>query len=291
MTFLGVVIGTLIAAGLLTIWIGTQPAPERDVTRGRQRTLPAWLHLSRTERTRAIAAFVIALIAALFTGWVVLIAIVPLAAIALPRMFDSSQDKANIEKLEAVDKWTRSLAGVLTGGGLGLGEALASTQRTAPEPIRPAVQNLAARLNSRIPAEQALRAFAHEVDNPAAHLVAGALIMGARETGVGLSATLNALAASVSAEVVKRRDVEAARQGPRQTMRTLTFIVLATLAGFIMFTGFGSFYRHGAGQIVLIFITIAVGACLVWLKRTTSTKPRPGFLSATGAPGTKENQS
>lgn len=74
-------------------------------------------------------------------------------------------------------------------------------------------------------------------------------------------------------------------------MRLLTLIVLATLAGFVMFTGFGAFYRHGSGQLVLILITAAVGGCLIWLKRTTSTPPRPGFLTATGAPGTKENQS
>ena len=53
-----------------------------------------------------------------------------------------------IARLEAMEEWTRSLAGVLTVG-VGLEEALVATLRSTPGSIRPEVAQLVARLRAR----------------------------------------------------------------------------------------------------------------------------------------------
>src|SRR3546814_11541665 len=81
-------------------------------------------------------------------------------------------------------EWTRSLSGVLTVG-IGLEQALVTTERSTPSAIRPEVQRLVARLRSRWNTEEAIRAFADELDDATGDLVAANLILAARRRGAG----------------------------------------------------------------------------------------------------------
>ena len=76
-----------------------------------------------------------------------------------------------------MEEWTRSLSGVLTVG-IGLEEALVATLRSAPDPIRPEVTRLVARLRARWSTEEALRMFADDLDDATGDLVAANLILG-----------------------------------------------------------------------------------------------------------------
>src|SRR3546814_10669284 len=77
-------------------------------------------------------------------------------------------------------EWTRSLSGVLTVG-IGLEQALVTTERSTPSAIRPEVQRLVARLRSRWNTEEAIRAFADELDDATGDLVAANLILRTEE--------------------------------------------------------------------------------------------------------------
>lgn len=291
MTIIGLLAGLAVAIGLLLLIAGARPHEPSPKRPRRTTPLPAFLTLTRTERTRALLAAGVGLLVALFTGFVLALIVLPWVVIALPRLFSTGPEKARLDTLEALKEWTRSLAGVLTGGGAGLTDALGATLRSAPAPIRPQVELLVARLNARRPAEQALRAFADDLDDAAGDLVAATLIMGSRETGAKLATTLTSLADSVETQTLKRRDVEAARAGPRQEMKLLVGIFTFLLIGFITLTDFGRFYVHGIGQFMLIIVLAMFLGCLYWLRSTTRSAPSPRFLATPHAPGTKETTS
>ena len=128
-----------------------------------------------------------------------------------------------------MEEWTRSLSGVLTVG-VGLEQALVATLRSTPDPIRPEVTRLVARLRARWATEDALRAFADELDDATGDLIAANLILGARRRGAGLASVLEGLAESVAADVRARREVEADRAKPRATARWVTIITVGVLA-------------------------------------------------------------
>src|SRR3546814_20940344 len=87
-----------------------------------------------------------------------------------------------------------------------------STEQSTPSAIRPEVQRLVARLRSRWNTEEAIRAFADELDDATGDLVAANLILAARRRGAGLAQVLESLAESVSADVRARRQIEADRK-------------------------------------------------------------------------------
>src|SRR3546814_18465737 len=122
-----------------------------------------------------------------------------------------------------MEEWTRSLAGVLTVG-IGLEQALVTTERSTTSAIRPEVQRLVARLRSRWNTEEAIRAFADELDDATGDLVAANLILAARRRGAGLAQVLESLAESVAADVRARRQIEADRAKPRAPARWVTII-------------------------------------------------------------------
>src|SRR3546814_19609064 len=75
----------------------------------------------------------------LVTGWALALVAVPLACVGVPMLLSNSGAAARIDRLEAMEGWTRSLSGVLTVG-IGLEQALVTTERSTPSAIRPESQ-------------------------------------------------------------------------------------------------------------------------------------------------------
>ena len=86
------------------------------------------------------------------------------------------------------------------------------------------------RLRARWATEDALRAFADDLDDATGDLIAANLILGARRRGAGLASVLDGLAESVAADVRARREIEADRAKPRATARWVTIITVGVLA-------------------------------------------------------------
>ena len=63
----------------------------------------------------------------------------------LPRLLGAPASAADVDRLETLEEWTRNLAGVLAVG-VSLEQAIQAGLRSTPEPIRPQVQTLVARL-------------------------------------------------------------------------------------------------------------------------------------------------
>jgi len=269
--------GGLIAIGVFGVIVGlrptAQPTPTQRTTKGHRLTLSA--------RTRMLLSvgLGLGLLGWLLTGWVLALVIGPAAVIGLPALLAPPPAATQIHRLEAMEEWTRSLAGVLTVG-IGLEQALVATLRSTPAPINAEVTRLVARLRARWDTETALRAFADELDDATGDLIAANLILGARRRGAGLASVLEGLAESVASDVRARRQVEADRAKPRATARWVTLISTSVLVVLALSGSYVEPYSSPVGQVILVVLLSAYVATLIWMRRMATGKPLPRFLEA-----------
>lgn len=264
--------GALIVGGLITLVIGLQrtPAIPKAPRRARRR-------ISRRTRSLLVFGLAAGVVGWLATGWVLALLLGPIAAVGLPMLLTAPDAADRIVRLEAMEEWTRSLAGVLTVG-VGLEQALVATLRSTPAPIAGEVNRLVSRLRARWVTEDALRAFADELDDSTGDLIAANLILAARRRGAGLASVLEGLAESVSADVRSRRQVEADRAKPRATARWVTLISASALLVLAVSGDYVKPYGSPIGQVVLVVLLSAYIATLVWMKRMAIGKALPRFL-------------
>jgi tight adherence protein B len=270
---LGVVL--VVAALLPTADREARPRRRTPQTRRWRRTTPAW---------RWIAVGVAAVVAWLLTGWPVAGLIAAVTVWGLPILLSTSRDAAAaIDRIEALEEWTRRLSDVLVVG-VGLEQAITATVRTCPDRIQTEVTALSARLSARWLTETALRAFADDLDDATADLVVATLILGARRRGPGLARVLAAVADSVAEEVAMRRRVEAERAKPRTTARAVTLITLGVVAVGSLNGTYLKPYGTVLGQLVLATIACLFVVALMWMRALTLSKPQPRlFLPLTTA--------
>jgi hypothetical protein len=191
---------------------------------------------------------------------------VPLLAVALPTLLRGHNSQRDIDRLVAMEEWTRSLSGLLTAGA-SLEQALIASLRGAPAPIRPQISRLVARLRAHWRSEQAIAALGDELADPTGDIIAATLLLGARQRGFGLAAILSGLAESVSLDVRGRRQVEAEAAKPRATARWVTAITLAMLAALMASGSYFASYRSGIGQIILAGLLCSYLLILAWMRR------------------------
>jgi len=279
------VFGALIVTGLVGAATALRPQPERP---RRARSTPAVVRrlrqVSRRTRATALVAVAAGLVLAVTTGWVVAIIIVPAAALGLPYLLAAPPAAHRIRRVEAMEEWTRSLAGVL-GSGVGLEQALTATLRSTPDPIRAEVTTLVARLRARWDTETALRAFADDLDDVTGDLVAANLILAARRRNRSLAAALHGVAESVADDVAARRRVEAGRAKPRGSARLVTLFSAAVLAVLALTGDYVAPYRTPAGQTILAVLLAGYAAALWWMRKMADGAPHPRILGTTTQPG------
>lgn len=273
------VAGALIVAGIIGLVVGLIPAPVRPSRSRPVRRRP----MSAATKRLLLVGVVGGCLAWLVTGWALALVAVPLACVGVPMLLSNSGAAARIDRLEAMEEWTRSLSGVLTVG-IGLEQALVATERSTPSAIRSEVQRLVARLRSRWNTEEAIRAFADELDDATGDLVAANLILAARRRGAGLAQVLESLAESVSADVRARRQIEADRAKPRATARWVTIISVGVLVILAISGTYVEPYRSPQGQVILVTLLAAYVATLVWMKRMATGKPLARFLVGASGP-------
>jgi Flp pilus assembly protein TadB len=281
-TLLATAAGLLTCGGLVLAWYGWQAAPEP--IRRRRHTLGG----QRLRRTRRWAAACLGAgaLAWLLTGWPAAGLVVAITAWGLPALFSTSRRAAAaIDRVEGVEDWVRRLGDVLASG-VGLGQAIVASARSAPAPVAEEVAALAARIGAQWPVEDALRAFADDVGDADADLVVAALILAQRRRGPGVAAALSALADALGDEVAMRRRVEADRAKPRATARAVTLITLGVVAVGMLNGGYLRPYATPLGQLVLVAVTAGFVAALGWMRALTLTGPRQRLL----APRTSTSQ-
>ena len=275
--------GALIVGGLIALVLGLRPVEPRPPAP--TKPVPGLARLTRvTRRTRILLAAGLGsgVLVAAVTGWVVAIVVVPAAAAGLPALLSAPPAAARVERLEAMEEWTRSLSGVLTAGA-GLEQALIATLRSTPQPIRPEVTRLASRVRARWSTEDALRAFADDLDDATGDVIAANLLLGARRRGSGLASVLDGLSESVAADVRARREIEADRAKPRATARWVTIITVSVLAFLALSGEYIAPFGTPLGQLLLVLLLGLYVATLVWMRSMATGAPLPRFIGATAA--------
>jgi Flp pilus assembly protein TadB len=213
---------------------------------------------------------------AAITGWVLALLVVPVAAVGLPWLLSSP--RPDIAQLEALQEWTRALAGVM-GEGQGLEQAIPATLRSTPEAVQPQVRRLVYRLRAGWTTPDALRAFGDEIGTTTGDLVVSKLILASRRRGDGLVQALRDVAASAASDVAARRRIEADRAKPRSNARFVTLVSAGTLA-FLSLGGtdYMAPYRTPFGQLLLALLLAAYIGILIWMRQMAAGRPEPRFL-------------
>jgi Flp pilus assembly protein TadB len=225
-------------------------------------------------RRHAVLAGVAGLATLALTGWPVAGLAAAAAVVFVPRLTAARAARQHIALLEGLEQWTRRLADMLSAS-RGLQDALEVSARTAPAAIAGPATALARRLAARVGTEDALRAFAAEIDDAAGDQIAAALIIATGQRGGGVQGVLSALADILARDVAGRREIEAERAQHRTTVRWIVVFI----CGFTFFAAVNRSYSapYGtlAGQCVLALVSLLYAAGLAWLHRLGAV-PGPG---------------
>ncbi|MEE1782712.1 type II secretion system F family protein [Streptomyces sp. SP17BM10] len=282
----GLVAGMLLVGGLVGAVVGIVGTTAPPMPGPASRFRAALTSGERDERARArararlLASAVGGVLLWVVTGWFILGLILVLVVAGLPWLLAStSNNKAQIEKLDALAEWTRRLSDVLMLG-MGLEQAIISSRKTAPVVLQEPVGELAARLLSGWRPADALRAFANTLGDATADKVISALILKVSDRGPGLAQALNDLADTIREEVRQRRDVEAERAKPRTTVKWLTWMTVGIVVLGSFATDYVQPYGTFLGQVVLAVLLLGFVGVLSWMRSLASYKPTPRFLIA-----------
>jgi tight adherence protein B len=281
---LAIVAGLLIIGGLVGITYGLQ-RQARLPSRRSESIKEWWARVTRRptgSRGRQrdlilLGSMIIGFVMAMLTGWLILIIVLPVLALGLPYLLIVPKQR-DIELLEALDRWVRSLAATLATG-KSITDAIRISRRTAPALLADEVNLLVTRLNNRWETRDALMRFADAIDSPDADGVVAALILASSRGANGASVTLQALADSIQAQLKGRRAIEVERSKPYVVVRQVTVISLSTLVlVFLLSPEFFAPYRTPLGQALLSVLLISYLASLLLMRRKAHQPDRPRIL-------------
>lgn len=281
---LAITAGLLIVGGLLAVPYGLQ-RKARPSGRRTEFIQEWWARTTRRppgSRGRRrdmilLSSVIIACAISMLTGWLILIVILPLLMLGVPYLLILPKPR-DIELLEALDRWVRSLAATLATG-KSITDAMRISRRTAPPLLGGEINLLVTRLNNRWETRDALMRFADAIDSPDADGVVAALILASSRGANGASVTLQALADSIQAQLKGRRAVEVERSKPYVVVRQVTVISLSTLVlVFILSPDFFAPYRTPLGQTLLSVLLIIYVASLLLMRRKAQQPDRPRIL-------------
>jgi Flp pilus assembly protein TadB len=278
----------LVVAGLQKV-PASAPRPRRSLripTHAEIRRMLGPGHEATRYRMLAGLGLGLGLVIALLTGWLIALIIAPAALAGIPMLVARGRGRHTIDRIEGLEEWTRSLAGVL-GAGSGLEQAIQATlSRSTPAAIRPEVSTLVVRLRNRWSTREALRSFADDIDDATGDAVVAGLLLASERRGQGLGRMLEDIADRAAEDVRNRRRIEADLERPRTTARWVTLITVSVLVLMVLFRGdYIAPYGTVLGQMLLLVLLSAYVAALLWMRQLAQGRPRPRLLNATTRPG------
>lgn len=279
---LGGLFGAGIAIGLLLIVKGLKPKPSGlPAVQSWWSSLPAGLDPRQLtgQKPRVLACAVGAAVSVTWTGWPAMSLIGFLALWHLPRVLGPDKESQHaIDLSDAVATFTEMLRDTLLAAA-GLQQAVLAAAPLAPEPLTEPCVRLAERIESGTPLAEAIAAWADQVADRHADVVAGCLIIASRRQSGNTAAVLNTVAASAREQASIRRRAVASQAKARTSVRVTICVVLA-LFGVLMFGDppFMDAYDSLLGQFVLTVAAGVFGVALYWMDKILHPKPEPRVL-------------
>ncbi|MFF3617252.1 type II secretion system F family protein [Streptomyces sp. NPDC002580] len=276
--------GMTLVAGLIGVVAGSvgTAAPRRAAWRRRWQARRGGAAQSGNARLRrrtlAAAAVVVFVAVWLVSGNFVGGALLGAAVAGVPWLIAPTQlAQERIGELEGLSEWTQRLAGLLRLG-MGLEQAMITSRQGAPEELAEQITDLSDRLRLGWRPQEALRAFAGELDDVTADKVVAALILSVNDRGPGLAQALEDLAGTVREEVAKKRAIEADRAKPRTTVRWMTVITVGVVVAGFFVPSYTRPYSTLLGQLVLAFLTAGFVGVLALMRQLGTFRRIPRFL-------------
>lgn len=271
-------------AGVFTIVVGLQPvtstgSPGSSLWDALGRRWRGW---ARQSRLRAGLGLALGLAAALFTGFLPAVVLVPALVLVLPALL-GNPPQHEVQLLEALDRWVRVLAASV-GTGKSVSDAVHATLVQTPPLLAAHVGDLVWRLDDRWSLREALQQMADEIDSPDADAVLAALILIGERGGVGSATTLAALSDSLQDRLRAMREINAERAKPQIVVRQVTTITLVAIgAGLIVSPGYFAPLRTPMGALIMVVLGLAYLGSLLALRQIATPRRRERILvRATG---------
>jgi len=232
---------------------------------------------------RILGGLVVAALTLAVTRW-------PVAALGLgalvvcwPALFGGTNaEQRQIASLEALVTWTETLRDTIAAHA-SLEQAIPASAVHAPMLIRPALVRLVGRLRARVPMDQALSAFAAEMDDPSADLVIAALMLSATRRGDRLGEVLTGLTTAAREELEMRRKISAGRAELRRGVQIVVGVTIAIGVFLVLFSGpYIAPYGTPAGQVALVVVVAIFAAAFLWMRKLSAQQPVAPFLARPG---------
>ena len=277
MTMIVGLLGALFALGVVMFVVALRPVapaeqrpPSRHVADARARFENLVL--------RVALGVGCAVVVGVVTRWPMAALLMGVAGFLAPSLLGGEAErKAKLDRVESVASWAEMLRDTMAGSG-GLEQSIIATAGLAPQPIRPEVVRLAARLE-RERLAPSLRVFADDLDDPTADLVVAALILAADKSPKRLGDLLGRLARSARDDVNMRLRVEAGRSRTRTSVKVITvFTTLFAVFLMVFNRDYLSPYDTVAGQGVLAVIGLCFGGAFYWLASSFRIDAEERFL-------------
>ncbi len=274
-------LGALFALGVLLLVAGLRRS-ERPLSTGPSTSLwrrlnNLWASWSSIRKLWVVASFVVGLLVAVTTGWLIAIVLVPAASLGIPALL-SEPPQREIATLAGLDRWVRLLAPSIATG-KSIRDAIVSTRAQAPAVLSTPVTRLVTRIDQGWTTKEALLAMADELSSADADAVLAALAISSTKGGVGTRTTLTALSENTQERLHALREISSERAKPRAVVRQVTIITLIVLGGSILLGGnFFEPYRSPLGQVLAVGLAASYVGALVMLRRRTTPAPAARFL-------------
>jgi len=241
-------------------------------------------------KVRVLVAVGAGVVVFLVTGWPIGGILTILLIVTVPFFFGGAKIAAvRIQRLEALEQWSRHLADTLAVNGMPV-QAIIKSASTAPAAIRVEVERLASRLATpRLNREEVLHDFADEIDDALGDIVALALTRAVNASGgQRVSLVLKTLAEAVAAEVRARRAVEKGRAVPRKETQSIVVVLGLGVVAVVTFTNYARLYATPTGQVVLIVLSAVVLFALSMMRRLSIGGQPPRILTERARGGVSE---
>lgn len=257
------------AAVMLVVAAFTSPSPARTEP-GKVATSFARLRIRLRNDRRLSRQIVIAVVVAvsvwLITGVALMGVLAPAIVLGAPKLLSKPSDGAGSGLLEALETWTRTLAG-LVATGESLERAVTRSVESTTAPLDGPVARLSARLSAQQPLDRSMRLWADEVDDSLADMVAATIIIGSRRRAGGVEAALDGLAKSMTERLELRRQIDSEGAEPRVVAWFMTLFTLGLAVVGVVHPTISSAYSTAGGQVLLTVLAVVYVALLMMMRR------------------------
>lgn len=225
--------------------------------------------LAGIERSRVIAAALVAFVALLATGWLLLGAAAGLLTLLWGRLLHDDRADEERARVEGIAKWLEDLRDTLRGSAMGAEAALEQVAQRPPHAIDGPLHAFEHRRRQGFRTEDALADLADELAHPTsdAAIAAIRLVVGGSSSAGRLHGTVDALAVAARDEVTARERIDRTRAVYQQSMQRLV-VIGALLVGYLRVAGGDLLEPYGTatGQVVLALPLAMWAGCVMWLR-------------------------